>query len=204
MKPLAKPALEAVQKGEIKIHPAYWTKVYTNWMEDIHDWCISRQIWWGHRIPVWYDKQGHVYVAKSLQEARLQAQERLMKQRLQNEKAASVKSFCERWLREKRVVPSEVDAKATVPNLYHRLMRASVTKVHKFGEGASAKQMTDFDLCVAEIEARPAGFAARMFSEKLKDPADSAGTMSPERRAELLKATPFGSKVLQLGAATAK
>jgi valyl-tRNA synthetase len=73
MKPLAKPALEAVQKGKIKIHPAHWTKVYTNWMEDIHDWCISRQIWWGHRIPVWYDKEGNYFVAKSEIEAKTQA-----------------------------------------------------------------------------------------------------------------------------------
>jgi len=73
MKPLAKPALEAVQKGEIRIHPAHWSKVYTNWMEDIHDWCISRQIWWGHRIPVWYDKEGNCFVAKSQDEANAQA-----------------------------------------------------------------------------------------------------------------------------------
>ncbi len=73
MKPLAKPALEAVQKGKIKIHPAYWSKVYTNWMEDIHDWCISRQIWWGHRIPVWYDKEGNYFVAKSESTAKAQA-----------------------------------------------------------------------------------------------------------------------------------
>jgi len=54
MKPLAKPALEAVKKGRIKFHPERWTKVYLNWMENIQDWCISRQIWWGHRIPLWY------------------------------------------------------------------------------------------------------------------------------------------------------
>ena len=74
MKPLAKPALEAVQKGEIRIHPAHWSKVYTNWMEEIHDWCISRQIWWGHRIPVWYDAEGNCFVAKSEAEAKAQAQ----------------------------------------------------------------------------------------------------------------------------------
>ena len=73
MKPLAQPALEAVQKGEIRIHPSHWSKVYTNWMEDIHDWCISRQIWWGHRVPVWYDTDGNYYVAKSEQEAQVQA-----------------------------------------------------------------------------------------------------------------------------------
>ena len=54
MKPLAKPAIDAVKKGTIKFHPKRWTKVYLNWMENIQDWCISRQIWWGHRIPLWY------------------------------------------------------------------------------------------------------------------------------------------------------
>ncbi len=54
MKPLAKPALEAVKKNKIKIYPERWVKVYLNWMENIQDWCISRQIWWGHRLPVYY------------------------------------------------------------------------------------------------------------------------------------------------------
>ncbi len=54
MKPLARPAIAVVKKGKIKFTPKRWTKVYLNWMENIQDWCISRQIWWGHRIPVWY------------------------------------------------------------------------------------------------------------------------------------------------------
>jgi len=56
MKPLAKPAIEAVKKGKVKFYPKRWTKVYLSWMENIQDWCISRQIWWGHRIPVYYCK----------------------------------------------------------------------------------------------------------------------------------------------------
>ncbi|MFH1441146.1 MAG: valine--tRNA ligase [Candidatus Omnitrophota bacterium] len=54
MKPLAKPAIEAVKKGKIKFHPKRWEKVYLNWMDNIQDWCISRQIWWGHRLPVYH------------------------------------------------------------------------------------------------------------------------------------------------------
>ncbi len=54
MKPLAKPAIEAVKTGKIKFYPQRWTKVYLNWIENIQDWCISRQIWWGHRLPVYY------------------------------------------------------------------------------------------------------------------------------------------------------
>ena len=57
MKPLAKPAIDAVKKGRIKFYPVRWTKVYLDWMNNIRDWCISRQIWWGHRIPVYYCKE---------------------------------------------------------------------------------------------------------------------------------------------------
>ena len=61
-KSMATKANEAVEKGQIKFHPKNWIKTYYNWMNNIDDWCISRQIWWGHRIPAWYDQEGNVYV----------------------------------------------------------------------------------------------------------------------------------------------
>jgi len=73
IKPLAEPAINAVKNGDIRFVPANWEKTYFNWMENIEDWCISRQIWWGHRIPAWYDKTGKIYVAKNLKEAQKQA-----------------------------------------------------------------------------------------------------------------------------------
>lgn len=76
MAPLAEPAIKAVTSGKIKFHPARWEKTYMNWMENIRDWCISRQIWWGHRIPVWYDSSDNVYVAHDEQEALVQAEKK--------------------------------------------------------------------------------------------------------------------------------
>jgi valyl-tRNA synthetase len=65
MKELAQPAIEAVRSGEIKFQPERWTKVYMHWMENVRDWCISRQIWWGHRIPAYYcDDCGEIHVSK--------------------------------------------------------------------------------------------------------------------------------------------
>ena len=67
---MAARANEAVNKGEIKFHPGNWVKTYFNWMNNIEDWCISRQIWWGHRIPAWYDSENNVYVGHSEEEVR--------------------------------------------------------------------------------------------------------------------------------------
>jgi valyl-tRNA synthetase len=63
--PLAEPAIEAVRSGAIKFVPQNWERTYFEWMRNIKDWCISRQLWWGHRIPAWYDETGRVYVGRS-------------------------------------------------------------------------------------------------------------------------------------------
>jgi valyl-tRNA synthetase len=64
MKPLAEPALQASLDGTVTFTPPHWKKVYEHWMENIRDWCISRQLWWGHRIPVWYCENGHTIAAR--------------------------------------------------------------------------------------------------------------------------------------------
>ncbi|MGL5336866.1 MAG: valine--tRNA ligase, partial [Enterovibrio sp.] len=67
---LAKPAIEAVENGDIQFVPKQYENMYFSWMRDIQDWCISRQLWWGHRIPAWYDETGNVYVGRSEAEVR--------------------------------------------------------------------------------------------------------------------------------------
>jgi valyl-tRNA synthetase len=62
---LAKPAIDAVESGQIRFIPENWSKTYFEWMRNIQDWCISRQLWWGHRIPAWYDEQGNAYVGEN-------------------------------------------------------------------------------------------------------------------------------------------
>ena len=68
--PLAQPAIEAVESGAIRFVPGNWENTYFEWMRNIQDWCISRQIWWGHRIPAWYDEAGNIYVGRSEAEVR--------------------------------------------------------------------------------------------------------------------------------------
>ena len=70
IKPLAKPAIEAVKNNDIQFVPDNWKKTYFEWMENIQDWCISRQLWWGHRIPAWYDDNGNIFVGKNEKEIR--------------------------------------------------------------------------------------------------------------------------------------
>jgi len=74
---LARQGLEAVARGAVKFFPEHWTTTYNHWLENIQDWCISRQLWWGHQIPAWYDEAGNVYVGRSEEEVRLKYSSRL-------------------------------------------------------------------------------------------------------------------------------
>ncbi|OJY68573.1 MAG: valine--tRNA ligase [Sphingobium sp. 66-54] len=76
---LAQPAMEAVHSGAIEIVPRTWEKTYFNWMENIQPWCVSRQLWWGHRIPAWYDEDGTVFVAETEEAAQAQAGNRKLR-----------------------------------------------------------------------------------------------------------------------------
>jgi valyl-tRNA synthetase len=69
MGPWAKSGLEAVKSGEVRFIPEHWTATYNHWLENIQDWCISRQLWWGHQIPAWYDDAGNIYVARTEKDA---------------------------------------------------------------------------------------------------------------------------------------
>jgi valyl-tRNA synthetase len=73
---LAEKALQVVADGQVKFYPEHWTSTYNHWLENIQDWCISRQLWWGHQIPAWYDDAGNIYVARSEEDARSQAAKR--------------------------------------------------------------------------------------------------------------------------------
>jgi valyl-tRNA synthetase len=68
--PLAEPALQAVEQGRARFVPENWTRTYYEWMRNIKDWCVSRQLWWGHRIPAWYDESGNIYVGRDEAEVR--------------------------------------------------------------------------------------------------------------------------------------
>ena len=70
IKPLAEPAIAAVEDGRIRFVPENWSKTYFEWMRNIQDWCISRQLWWGHRIPAWYDESGNFYVGRTEDDVR--------------------------------------------------------------------------------------------------------------------------------------
>jgi valyl-tRNA synthetase len=70
MESFARDGLEVVARGDVKFVPAHWTATYNHWLENIQDWCISRQLWWGHQIPAWYDEQGNVFVGRTEEEVR--------------------------------------------------------------------------------------------------------------------------------------
>jgi len=79
MEAMAKDGLEVVKRGEVRFIPEHWTATYNHWLQNIQDWCISRQLWWGHQIPAWYDEEGNIFVARSEKEASEKAKGRKLK-----------------------------------------------------------------------------------------------------------------------------
>jgi len=79
MESLAQAGLKAVASGEVKFIPEHWASTYNQWLENIQDWCISRQLWWGHQIPAWYDREGRIYVARNEKEALQKAKQKSLR-----------------------------------------------------------------------------------------------------------------------------
>src|SRR5699024_8724823 len=72
-KSITEVALEVVDQGKVRFYPENWTTTYRQWLENIQDWCISRQLWWGHQIPAWHAPDGRIFVARTAEQARQQA-----------------------------------------------------------------------------------------------------------------------------------
>jgi len=88
MESLAKSGLDAVARGDIQFVPGNWATTYNQWLNNIQDWCVSRQLWWGHRIPAWYDGEGNAYVGRSKEEARAKYNQTLLERMKSGSKAA--------------------------------------------------------------------------------------------------------------------
>jgi valyl-tRNA synthetase len=97
MDQISKPALKAVMEGEVHLHPAKFKNLYRHWMENVHDWCISRQLWWGHRIPAWYYKGNEFVVAGNLAEALKLAREKSGNTKLREEDLRQDEDVLDTW-----------------------------------------------------------------------------------------------------------
>ncbi|HKK43019.1 MAG TPA: valine--tRNA ligase [Bacteroidales bacterium] len=97
MEELSKPALDAVMNSEVKLHPSKFKNLYRHWMENVHDWCISRQLWWGHRIPAWYYGNNEFVVAENLDDALLMAKEKSGNKTLEEKDLTQDEDVLDTW-----------------------------------------------------------------------------------------------------------
>jgi valyl-tRNA synthetase len=97
MKDISGPALDAVMNGEVHLHPAKFRNLYRHWMENVHDWCISRQLWWGHRIPAWYYGNNEIVVAESIEKALILAREKSGKNSLMESDLRQDEDVLDTW-----------------------------------------------------------------------------------------------------------
>ncbi len=142
-KSIAQKAIDAVQSGEVRFVPENWINTYNQWMNNITDWCISRQLWWGHQIPAWYDEDGKVYVARNEAEAQAQAPGKTLKRDedvLDTWYSSALVPFSTMgWGNNDNVAGGGVGA--------GRSDLASAASMSKAGSGASASgTLSDFDL----------------------------------------------------------
>jgi valyl-tRNA synthetase len=111
MEGMAKRGLEAVASGEVRFFPEHWTSTYNHWLESIQDWCISRQLWWGHQIPAWYDEAGEVIVARTEYDAYLEYERRLRKSHRRTRHADEVHALATEAALNNGELPRDIEPK---------------------------------------------------------------------------------------------
>ncbi len=147
MRSIAQKAIDAVQSGEVKFVPENWVNTYNQWMNNITDWCISRQLWWGHQIPAWYDEDGKVYVARNEAEAQAKAPGKTLKRDedvLDTWYSSALVPFSTMGWGNSDTVAGE-RAGAARSDLASEVSRAKVSP-GAIDSGATATSLTDYDL----------------------------------------------------------
>ena len=152
-KSIAQKAIDAVQSGEVRFVPENWINTYNQWMNNITDWCISRQLWWGHQIPAWYDEDGKVYVARNEAEAQAQAPGKTLQRDpdvLDTWYSSALVPFSTMgWPNHNAALGRDGDGRSDLvseANMSKAVHDSAQSGANAYASGANANQLSDYDL----------------------------------------------------------